>query len=170
MADTTSLKLVSYNIQFYHGRDGAFDPSRIVNAIQGADLISLQEVERYWVRSGNVDQVQVIADALHGYDWAYGPTVEFQASQATETHNPRPQFGNMTLSRWPLHQVRRHLLPKRRAEGGRFAIQRGIIETLVETLIGLLRLFNTHLDHLGTDARLNQRAARVSHSRRRSQC
>ena len=46
------MRLVSYNIQYGRGRDGVFDLKRIATAIAGADVIALQEVERYWLRSG----------------------------------------------------------------------------------------------------------------------
>ena len=49
------MKLVSYNIQYGRGRDGVFDLQRIAAAVAGADIIALQEIERYWQRSGMVD-------------------------------------------------------------------------------------------------------------------
>ncbi len=61
------MKLVSYNIQYGRGRDGVFDLQRIVDAIAGADVIALQEVERYWQRSGMVDQSREIAGLLRDY-------------------------------------------------------------------------------------------------------
>jgi len=61
------VKLVSYNIQYGRGRDGVFDLQRIVDAIAGADVIALQEVERYWQRSGMVDQSREIAGLLRDY-------------------------------------------------------------------------------------------------------
>ena len=61
------MKLVSYNIQYGRGRDGVFDLQRIVDAIAGADVIALQEVERYWQRSGMVDQSREIAGLPRDY-------------------------------------------------------------------------------------------------------
>ena len=37
------IKIVTYNIQFGQGRDGKVDLSRIIDAVQGADVIALQE-------------------------------------------------------------------------------------------------------------------------------
>lgn len=51
------MKLVTYNIQFGKGLDGRVDLDRIADEIRGADIIALQEVERFWPRSGNTDQV-----------------------------------------------------------------------------------------------------------------
>ena len=50
------MKIVTYNIQFGLGKDGSFDLERIASEIDGADIIALQEVERHWQRSGNVNQ------------------------------------------------------------------------------------------------------------------
>jgi len=50
------VRLASYNIQYGRGRDGVFDLQRIATAVDGADVIALQEVERYWQRSGMRDQ------------------------------------------------------------------------------------------------------------------
>ena len=49
------MKLVTYNIQYAKGRDGRFDLGRIARAVDGADVIALQEVERHWPRSGMAD-------------------------------------------------------------------------------------------------------------------
>ena len=46
-------KIVTYNIQFGQGRDGKVDINRIVDALQGADVIALQEVDRFWDAFGH---------------------------------------------------------------------------------------------------------------------
>jgi endonuclease/exonuclease/phosphatase family metal-dependent hydrolase len=46
-----NIKLVAYNIQYTKGKDYRYDVDRIVQAIKGADVIALQEVERFWKRS-----------------------------------------------------------------------------------------------------------------------
>ena len=55
------MKIVTCNIQYGRGRDGRFDLDRIADAVSGADVIALQEVERFWSRSGGVDQPRLIA-------------------------------------------------------------------------------------------------------------
>ena len=54
------IKIVTYNIQFGQGRDGKVDLGRIIDSVKGADLIALQEVDRFWPRSGEIDQVREI--------------------------------------------------------------------------------------------------------------
>ena len=41
------IKIVTYNIQFGQGRDGKVDLGRIIDSVKGADLIALQEVDRF---------------------------------------------------------------------------------------------------------------------------
>ncbi len=40
------MKLATYNIHYAVGRDGHADITRIAEAVRGADVIALQEVER----------------------------------------------------------------------------------------------------------------------------
>ena len=46
------ISIVTYNMQFGQGRDGKVDISRIVDAVRGADVVALQEVDRFWARLG----------------------------------------------------------------------------------------------------------------------
>ena len=70
------IKIVTYNIQFGQGRDGKVDLGRIIDSVKGADLIALQEVDRFWPRSGEIDQVREIINAFESYDYAYGLGVD----------------------------------------------------------------------------------------------
>ena len=70
------IKIVTYNIQFGRGRDSKVDLGRIIDAVRGADVIALQEVDRFWTRSDMVDQVEVLVDAFPGYDYAFGAGVD----------------------------------------------------------------------------------------------
>jgi len=99
------MKIVTYNIQFGLGKDNRFDLQRIANEVDGADIIALQEVERYWQRSGNIDQPAQLAQLLNKYYWAYGPYFDVDASKAEDDGsitNVRRQFGNMILSKTPI--------------------------------------------------------------------
>ena len=152
------MKLVSYNIQYGRGRDGVFDLQRIVEAIAGADVIALQEVERYWQRSGMVDQPREIAELLGDYHWAYGAGLDVDASQRDgqgKLHNRRRQFGNLLLCRRPILSSRNHLLPKY-ASLGPMSIQRSALEGVIETHRGFLRIYSVHLTHLCAETRLPQ--------------
>jgi endonuclease/exonuclease/phosphatase family metal-dependent hydrolase len=95
------MRLVSYNIQYGKGRDGRFDLRRIANAIREADVIALQEVERYWIRSGIVDQPAELAGLLPDHHWVYGPGLDIDASG-------RGRAGRLLHRR---HPVREHARP-----------------------------------------------------------
>ncbi len=60
------MKLVGYNIQYSRGRDGRYDLARVASAVDGADIIALQEVERFWPRTGMADQSAELAALLPG--------------------------------------------------------------------------------------------------------
>ena len=46
------MTLVTYNIQYARGKDERFDLGRIAATVSGADVIGLNEVERFWPRNG----------------------------------------------------------------------------------------------------------------------
>ena len=56
------MKIVTYNIQYGKGQDGQYDLERTAKVVDSADIIALQEVERFWQRSGYVDQVTVLTE------------------------------------------------------------------------------------------------------------
>jgi len=41
------MRVVTYNMRFGWGLDGRVDLERIVNSVRDADIIALQEVERF---------------------------------------------------------------------------------------------------------------------------
>ena len=109
------MRIVTYNIQFGLGKDGRFDLERVADEVDGADIIALQEVERHWQRSGNIDQVAQLGQILKKYYWVYGPYFDVDASESQPNgiiNNVRRQFGNMILSKTPILSTRLLPLPK----------------------------------------------------------
>jgi len=152
------VKIVTYNIQFGRGRDDRVDLHRIASAVQGADIIALQEVDRYWPRSQNVDQVTALSRLLPGYYWAYGAGLDIvdpTTAAEPQARGRRRQFGNLFLSRYPLLSVRNHLLPQY-AGLNSLSIQRSALEVLIDTRSSQLRLYNLHLTHLSSATRTRQ--------------
>ena len=149
------MQFLTYNIRYGEGKDGKTDLSRICDEVAGADIIALQEVERFWARSGNIDQAQALADELGDYFWVYAPGVDLHASGATPADNRRRQFGNMLLSRAPILSCRHHLLPKY-ASTGPLSIQRSALEATLHCGARLLRVYSLHLTHLSAATRLPQ--------------
>jgi len=142
------MKIVTYNIQFGLGKDERFDLERVASEVDGADVIALQEVERYWQRSGNVDQPAQLAKILTKYYWAYGPYFDVDASTSEpdgKIKNVRRQFGNMILSKTPILSTRLFPLPKS-ALRHRHNMVVGVFEGVVKLVNdGALRIYNAHL-------------------------
>ncbi len=151
------MLLASYNIQYGRGRDGRFDLERIARALAGADLVALQEVERFWRRSGCQDQAAALARLLGMEHWVYGPGVDLHLADppSDAPAGSRRQFGNMLLARTPLRFSRNHLLPKY-ASIGPMSLQRSALEAVIDTAAGGLRVYSVHLTHLSPETRLPQ--------------
>ncbi len=152
------MQFVTLNIQYGRGLDGRFDIIRTVEAVRGADVIALQEVERYWRRSGMRDQPADIAQRLAEYHWIYGPSFDMDASYQNgngQIINRRKQFGTMLLSRTPILSSRNFLLPK---YGTRIqhSIQQGALEGIIGTAAGPVRVYSVHLSHLSSHTRMPQ--------------
>ncbi|WP_376702839.1 endonuclease/exonuclease/phosphatase family protein [Mesorhizobium sp. ISC25] len=152
------MKLVTYNIHYGVGLDSRYDVGRIADAVRGADVIALQEVTRANPKNGGRDMVAELGEALPDYFAVYGSN--FEADAGSRLENGRAitttfQLGNMVLSRTPIHLSRNLLLPRSRSfEAMNF--QRGALEALIETPLGPIRFYSTHLDHRSPVERLSQ--------------
>lgn len=101
LPETQSIKVVSYNIQYGRGQDGEVNLQRTIDTLKeiNADIISLQEVERYSLSSGFEDQIQSIAKEL-GMNGVFFPSVAY----------PGMYYGNAILSRFPIKESFYHPL------------------------------------------------------------
>ncbi len=149
------MRIVTYNIQYGRGKDDRINLPRIAEAIKGADVIALQEVERFWPHSDMVDQPAALANLLPEYFWVYGPFVDMDASIQTENGpvwNRRRQFGPMLLSRTPIVWSRAHLFPTLAATSHLY-MDTGAIEGFIDTTVGPLRFYSLHLSAINTRER-----------------
>ena len=141
------MKLLSWNIQWGRGMDGQVDLARILRTIRRLgdfDLICLQEVAVNFPGlpgSHGEDQVGELCAGLPGYTAIYGA-----ATDVPDGHGGRSQFGNAIFSRVPVGQVWRHLLPWQ-AELDTPSMQRVLVEAVVTTDLGPLRVMTTHLEY-----------------------
>ncbi len=153
------MKFVSYNIQYGKGKDDRYDLERIAGEIADADVIALQEVERYWRRSGQREQSGELARHLRGFHWVYGANLDVDADFLDEEGYPvhrRRQFGTMILSRTPILSARNFPLPKF-GTLKQHSIQQGALEAVIDTPSGYpLRVYSIHLSHLSPVTRLPQ--------------
>ncbi|MFQ6017410.1 MAG: endonuclease/exonuclease/phosphatase family protein [Kiloniellaceae bacterium] len=152
------MRFVSYNIQYGTGKDGRVDLDRIAAEIGEADVIALQEVDRFWTRSGKLDQAAEIAARFADFHWAFGAGCDVDASFRDTTGrlvNRRRQFGNMLLARTPIMSCRNHLLPKLGLVE-QLGIQRSALEGVIATRFGPIRVYAVHLGHAAAPERLKQ--------------
>jgi endonuclease/exonuclease/phosphatase family metal-dependent hydrolase len=139
------MKLVTWNIQWGRGADGAVDLRRVVSHAQrfaDFDVLCLQEVSAGFdtlAGCDGADQFAQLAALLPGFEAIDGV--------ATDLPGPgglRRRFGNMILSRLPVLQVFRHRLPWP-ADAGVKSMQRIAVEATLRTPMGPLRVITTHL-------------------------
>lgn len=150
------MKLITWNTQWSRGIDLRVDPARIARearAIADFDLLCLQEVAVNFPAldgSRGENQVDELARALPGYTAHFGP-----ATDIDDSHGGRSLFGNLILSRLPVLQVWRHLLPWP-ADPAVPSMQRVAVEVVVRTAGGPLRVTTTHLEYYSDRQRMAQ--------------
>ncbi|MCG8510709.1 MAG: hypothetical protein MI741_15920, partial [Rhodospirillales bacterium] len=139
------MKFVTLNMQYGLGKDDRYDLSRTVEAVRGADVIALQEVERFWQRSGCADQAAVMAEAFEDYHWVYAPGLDMDASyrdDAGRLVNRRRQHGVMLLSRPPIVASRMFPLPKY-GTLVQHSLQLVLLEGVIVTPAGPVKIFTS---------------------------
>lgn len=154
------MKLLTWNIQWGRGADGRVDLPRIVEharrfAGDDLDVLCLQEVSDGCPELAGCDgrdQFGELSALLPGWTAIDGV--------ATDTPRPsgsgRRRFGNMVLSRLPVQQVFRHLLPWSPANAAVMSMQRGAVEATIETAVGPVRVTTTHLEYFAPAQRMAQ--------------
>jgi endonuclease/exonuclease/phosphatase family metal-dependent hydrolase len=150
------MRLLSWNIQWGRGMDGRVDLERIVRNIRALgdfDVVCLQEVAVNFPGlpgSAGEDEVAELSARLAGYTPMYGA-----ATDVPDARGGRKLFGNAILSRLPVGQVWRHLLPWP-AETDTPSMQRVLVEAVVEADVGPLRVMTTHLEYYSQTQRFAQ--------------
>ena len=150
--------LVTWNVQWCRGVDGRVDPARIVDEARGLadfDLLCLQEVADNYpdprlAGADDADQFARLAQLLPGYT-----AVPAIAVDQPGEGGRRRRFGNMILSRFPVRQVYRHLLPYP-CDPGVPGMPRIALEAVVATPLGDLRVVTTHLEYYSAMQRMAQ--------------
>ena len=158
------MKIMSWNVQWCRGIDGRVDPARIVaeaKRIADFDVLCLQEVADNFpdprlAANDERDQFAELAALLPGFAAVPGIAVD-QPAEAGR----RRRFGNMILSRLPVRQVYRWLLPHPH-ETGKPGMPRIAVEAVIGNADGDLRVITTHLEWYS----IVQRASQVEGLRR----
>ncbi len=126
-----SLRVLTFNIRHGAVDGGGVDLAAVATVIResGAEVVALQEVDRFQGRSGLVDQARWLAGEL-GMDYVFGPAMRRGLGQ----------YGNALLSRHPIVASRNVALPAelepRSAIIARVATPAGEV-TVVATHLGL---------------------------------
>ncbi|NDI34708.1 endonuclease/exonuclease/phosphatase family protein [Chengkuizengella sediminis] len=122
------IDVMTYNIRHAKGLDGRVDINRIISVIEdsGADIVGLQEVDRFHIRSDMADQIEEIAERLNMY-WAFVPSLQFSFME----------YGNAILSRYPI--ITKEMIYLTNDIEDRSAI---LVE--IETPLGLIEIINLH--------------------------
>lgn len=140
------MKLITWNIQWARGVDEKVDPRRIIDhARQMADfdVLCLQEVAANFPDlDGNdrADQFALFDELLPGFT-----AIEAIGVDVPDGQGGRKRFGNLILTRLPVAQALRHVLPWEAAATRN--MPRVLVEAMVETPFGPLRLMTTHLEY-----------------------
>lgn len=154
-----ALNLITWNVQWCRGVDGVVDPLRIIRtarAMADFDVLCLQEVARNYPGlqgSTGEDQFGILEAALPGFT-----AIEGIATDVLGEGGRRRQFGNLILTRRPVLQIFRHLLPWP-ADPKVPSMQRCAIEIVIDTASGPLRVTTTHLEYYSAIQRAAQVAA-----------
>jgi endonuclease/exonuclease/phosphatase family metal-dependent hydrolase len=138
------IRVLVYNIHAGKDASNVDNLSRVATIVResAADVVLLQEVDRFTTRSGNVDQVAVL-DSLTGYHGVFGKTLDYQGGQ----------YGIAILSRWPIASdtlIHLPIDPPQERAGGSYE-PRGALRVTVRSPYGIFGALNTHLDPSSDD-------------------
>ena len=149
------MRVVSWNIRWGCGKDGRIRIHAIIDVLRklGPDVICLQEVASNHpdLEGGaSANQFRQLAGAFGGFHAVIEPT-----SEIYQNNLPR-QFGNLLLSKYRITQVHRYRLPGPPDPEHPAGMPRGLIETVLDTPGGKLRVLTTHLEYDSPVQRLAQ--------------
>ncbi len=151
------LKLISWNIQWCRGCDGRVNPARISKVARDMadfDVLCLQEVARNYsdlAGSSGENQYETLAGLFADYTVVKGVAMDVLAPGGDWC-----EFGNAIITRLPILQVFRRLLPWP-ADPSVASMQRSAVEVVLDAPSGALRVTTTHLEYYSA----KQRAAQV---------
>jgi endonuclease/exonuclease/phosphatase family metal-dependent hydrolase len=149
------MRVVSWNIRWGCGKDGRIRIHAVIDVLRklNPDVICLQEVAANHPElegGAGSNQFKQLAGAFGGYH-----SIEQATSEIYRNNMPR-LFGNLVLSKYRITQVHRHLLPWPADPANPPGMPRGVIEAVLDTPIGKLRVLNTHLEYYSAAQRMAQ--------------
>lgn len=142
------LAVLTFNIHSArHG--GGVDLGRIAAEIRAshADVVLLQEVDRFRAMTGFVDEPTALGQQLH-MQYAFGTNV---VRPAPGHGRPQPLYGTAILSRYPIISSSNTHLPNRPG-----LQQRGLLEATITVAGQSVHVFDTHLQNTSASMRVAQ--------------
>lgn len=134
--DDPAFRVVTFNVKFAREVDRAARLLREHEELRGADLIALQEMD--------AEGTERIARAL-SMDYVYYPAIRHPGIDR--------DLGNAILSRWPLTDDRKLVLPYH----SRYRdMQRIAVSATAATPLGPVRVYSVHLETIGGIAAVNR--------------
>lgn len=127
--DNPPIKVVTYNIHRGINKSNKLDLDGIIGVITGigADIVALQEVERFSIRTGFKDQIGYIAEKL-SMDYAYGKSINILNGQ----------YGNAILAKYPIEEYE---VKQLYSEGE----NRTLLRAALSIKGSRIQVYNTHL-------------------------
>src|SRR5215470_12534969 len=141
------MNLITWNIQWCRGADAKVDAARIIRTcheMADFDVLCLQEVARNFRAlrgSEGADLFAQLSAQLPQFTAIEGIAVDALGPSGT-----RAQFGELILTRRPVLQAFRHLLPWP-ADPGVPSMQRAALEVILAGGHRPLRVMTTHLEY-----------------------
>ncbi len=149
-SDGRAIRIMTFNIHHGEGLDRRHDLERIARLVDGADLVALQEVDRFWgARSGFSDQLSWLADRMQ-MEAVFGANLD---RDPAEPGAPRRQYGTAILSRLGIDDWAHTLL-----ESAGDDEQRGLLVAYIDVGDSALTIANVHLESWSPAVRLSQAA------------
>lgn len=132
------VTVMSYNIHHGVGMDDQLNLHRIADVIRdsGAEIVALQEVDRFYGdRSEYKDQAAELA-ALLGYYYAYGANLDLGPEEGRVKNR---QYGTAILSKHPILRYENKMLSSLEDE------PRGVLHAVIDLRDVHVDVYNTHL-------------------------
>ena len=155
-AKPRELRVMSYNIKHGQTNTPCTQPPRIpgqdpfpdcnlnlqasidVIRAQDPDIVGMEEIDRFWARSGYVDEPAEIAAGLGMEHYCYAANL----NHPPDSHSSIPhQYGVLIVSRFPILECTNTLLRKATSN----AEQRGLLKARINVRGVPLQFYATHL-------------------------
>ena len=155
-AKPRELRVMSYNIKHGQTNTPCTQPPRIpgqdpfpdcnlnlqasidVIRAQDPDIVGMEEIDRFWARSGYVDEPAEIAAGLGMEHYCYAANL----NHPPDSHSSIPhQYGVLIVSRFPILECTNTLLRKATSN----AEQRGLLKARINVRGVPLQFYTTHL-------------------------